>query len=86
MVNCLFTLKPIRKRLRLFRIIVPANQFSLYGAVAEMCEEYESLHERTGRPVVMGQSSSSLVLIAIKTEFPLDSDDPQLEERIEKLS
>ena len=43
---------------------------------AEICEEYESLHERTGRPVVMGQSSSSLVLSAIKTEVLLDSGDP----------
>ena len=40
-----------------FRIIVSANQLSLYGAVAEMCEEYETLHDRLGRPdVVMGQS------------------------------
>ena len=31
-----------------FRIIVSANQLSLYGAVAEMCEEYESFHDRTG--------------------------------------
>ena len=60
----------------IFRIIVSANQLSLYGAVAEMCEEYESLHERTGRPVVMGQSSSSLVLSVIKTEVLLDCDDP----------
>ena len=59
-----------------FRVIVSVNQLSLYGAVAEMCEEYETLHERTGRPVVMGQSSSSLVLSAIKTEVSLDSDDP----------
>ena len=44
----------------IFRIIVSANQLSLYGAVAEICEEYESLHERTWRPVVMGQSGSSL--------------------------
>ena len=59
-----------------------------------MCEEYESLHERTGRPVVMGHSSSSLVLRVIKTELPLDCDDPanqdlllqQYGERIEKLS
>ena len=58
------------------RTIVSANQLSLYGAVAEICEEYQSLHERTERPVVMGQSSSSLVLSAIKTEVPLDSDDP----------
>ena len=33
----------------MFRIIVSANQLSLYGAVAEMCEEYESLHDRSGR-------------------------------------
>ena len=78
----------------IFRIIVSANQLSFYGAVAEICEEYESLHERTERPVVMGQTSSSLVLSAIKTEVPLDSDYPanqnfllqQYEERIEKLS
>ena len=56
--------------------IACAKQLSLYGAVAEICEEYESLHERTGRPVVMAQSSSSLVLSMIKTEVPLDSDDP----------
>ena len=60
----------------IFRTIVSANQLNLYGAVAEMCEEYESLHERTGRPVVMGQSSSSLVLSEIKTEVSLESDDP----------
>ena len=36
-----------------------------------MCEEYESLHERTVRPVVMVQS---IVLSAIKTEVPLDAD------------
>ena len=41
----------------IFRIIVSANQLSLYGAVAEMCEEYESLHDTSGRPdMVMGQS------------------------------
>ena len=78
----------------IFRIIVSANQLSLYGAVAEMCEEHETLHDRTGHPVVGGQSSSSLVLSAIKTEVPLDCDvlahkDLLLQqhgERIEKLS
>ena len=78
----------------IFRIIVSANQLSLYGAVAEICEEYETPHERTVRPVVTGQSSSSLVLSEIKTEVPLDCDDPayqnfelqQYEERIERLS
>ena len=75
----------------IFRIIVSANQLSLYGAVAEMCEEYESLHDRSGRlDMVMGQS---IVLSAIKTEVSLDCDDPNQDlllqqdgERIEKLS
>ena len=75
----------------IFRTIVSANQLSLYGAVANMCEEYESLHERTRRPVVMGQS---IVLNVIKTEVPWDGDDlanqnfllQKYEERIEKLS
>ena len=56
-----------------------------------MCEEYETLHDRSGRPdVVMGQS---IVLSAIKTEVLLENDDPayqnfllqQYEERIERL-
>ena len=39
----------------IFRILVSANQLSLYGAVAEMCEENESLHDTSGRPdMVMG--------------------------------
>ena len=50
------------------RIIVSANQLNHYEAVAEICEEYESLHERMGRPFVMGRSSSSLVFSVIKTE------------------
>ena len=55
------------------RIIVSAHQLSLHGAVAEMCEEYDSLHERTERLFVVGQS---IVLSAIKTEFSLESDHP----------
>ena len=75
-----------------FRIIVSANQISLYGAVANMCEEYESLHDRSGRPeMVMGPS---IVLSAVKTEVSLDCDDPTNQdlplqkygERMEKLS
>ena len=57
-----------------------------------MCEEYESRHDRSGQPdKVMGQS---IVLSEIKTEVPLENDDPayqnfllqQYEERIERLS
>ena len=41
------------------RTIVSASQLILYVTVANMCEEYESLHKRKERPVVVGQSSSS---------------------------
>ena len=56
--NCRFTLLPLRKQLRLFfALLFSANQLSLYGAVAEMCVEHDSLHDRSGRPdVLMGQS------------------------------
>ena len=78
----------------IFRIIISVNQLSLYGAVAEMCEEYKPLHDRTGQPAVRGQSSSSFVLSVIKTNVPLNNDDhahkdlllQQYGERIEKLS
>ena len=32
-----------------FRIIFSVNQLSLYGAVVEMCEKFETLHDRTGQ-------------------------------------
>ena len=59
-----------------------------------MCEEHETLHERTEQPAVGAQSSSSFVPNGIKTEVPLDCDDPtnqdlllqQHGERIEKRS
>ena len=77
----------------IFRIIVSANQLSLYGAVANTCEECESLHDRSGRlDAVIGQS---IVLSAIQSRssfgevmmqahqiFQLQ----QYEERIERLS
>ena len=59
-----------------------------------MCEEYETPRDRSGQPVVRGESSCSLVLSVIKTEVLLDCDDlanndlllQQYGERIEKLS
>ena len=75
-----------------FRTITSVNQLSLHGAVAEMCEKYESCH--AGRPVVGEQSSSSFVPNVINTNVPLNNDDPthkelllqRYGERIEKLS
>ena len=77
-----------------FRTIISVNQLSLYGAVAAMCEEYESYHNKSGRPVVGGESDSSFVPSVAKTEEPLDCDDrarkdlllQQYGERSEKLS
>ena len=58
-----------------------------------MCEECESCHDRTGRPVVGRQSDPSFVPSVIKTNMPLNDDPGQEEnllqsnrERIEKLS
>ena len=75
MENCKYTSLQIIQQLKLFfRIIVSVSQLSLYGAVANMCEEFESLHDRSGQPyVLMGQS---IVLSEIKAEVPLDNDIP----------
>ena len=76
----------------IFRIIVSANQLSLYGAVANICEEFEAHQDRSGEPdVLMGQS---IVFSEIKTEVPLQNENPshhqilwqQYVERIESLS
>ena len=76
----------------IFRIIVFANQLSLFGAVPNVCEEFESLQDRSGQPdVLMGQS---IIFSEIKAEVPLENDIPSLqnlllqryEERIEMLS
>ena len=75
-----------------FRIIVSANQLSLYGAVANMCEEFETHQDRYRQPdVLMGQS---IVFNEIKAEVFSDNDIPshqnlllqRYEERIKLLS
>ena len=41
----------------IYRIILSVNQLSVYGAVAAVCEEYESHQDGTGEPeILMGQS------------------------------
>ena len=76
----------------IFRIIFFVNQLSLYGAVANMCEEFETHQDRSGQPdVLMGQL---IVLSDIKAEVSLENDIPshqnlplqRYEERIELLS
>ena len=63
-----------------FHTITSVNQLSIYGAVAVMCEECESCHDRIGGPVVRGQSSSSFVPSVIKTNMLLNDDDLAQEE------
>ena len=76
----------------IFRIIVFANQLCLYGAVANMCEEFETHQDRSGQlDVLMAQS---IVLSEIKAEVSLENDITshqnlllqQYEERIKLLS
>ena len=61
----------------------------MYGAVANICEEFEAHQERSGQlDVLMGQS---IVLGEIKAEIPLQNENHQIlwkqyEERIESLS
>ena len=62
----------------IFRILVFANRLSLHRAVANMCEECESLLDRSWQPdKVMGQS---IVLSEIKTEVLLENDEPSISE------
>ena len=75
-----------------FRIIISASQLSIYGAVATICEEFETHQDGSEEPdVLMGQS---IVLSEIKAEVLLENDIPshqnvllqQYEERIKSLS
>ena len=63
-----------------FRTIISVNQLSIYGAVAEMCEQCDSCHDRKGRPVVELQSNPLFVPNVMKTHIPLTDDSAQPEE------
>ena len=76
----------------IFRITVSANQLSLYGAVANMCEEFETHQDRSGGPgILMGQS---IVLSEVKAEVLLQNENTshhqilwqQFEERSKSFS
>ena len=75
-----------------FRIIISANQLSIYGAVANICEEFEAHQDGSGElDVLMGPS---IVLGEIKAEILLQNENltnhkilwQQYMERIESLS
>ena len=50
-------------------IIISANQLSVYGAVATVCEEFETHQDGSGEPDVL--IGHSIVLGEIKAEIPL---------------
>ena len=57
---------------KVFRIIISANQLTIYGAVATILEEFEAHQDGSGEPdVLMGQS---IVLGEIKAEIPLQTE------------
>ena len=59
----------------IYRIILSDNQLSIYGAVAAVCEEFESHQDSTGQPVILvGQS---IVLGEIKAEVPAHDEEPR---------
>ena len=57
-----------------FRSIIPVKQLSIYGAVSDMCDDCDTCHDRTGRPVVAGQSDPLLVPSVLKTHIPFTND------------
>ena len=86
--NCQFT----SLQITVFRIIISANQLCIYGAVATLCEEFDTHQDGSGEPeILMGQS---IVLGEIKAEVPLQNENSlnhqilwqQYIERIESLS
>ena len=59
----------------IYRIILSVNQFSIYGAVAAICDEYEGHQDSTGQPVILvGQS---IVLGEIKAEVLAHDEEPR---------
>ena len=56
-------------------LFLSVNQLSVYGAVAAICDEYESHQDSTGQPVILvGQS---IVLGEIKAEVPVHDEEPR---------
>ena len=52
----------------IYRIILSANQLSIYGAVAAICEEFVDQPDNTGEPVIL--EGQSIILGEVKAEVP----------------
>ena len=58
----------------IFRIIFSVNQLSVYGAVAALCEKFDSHQDGSGEPEI--QMGQSIVLGEVKAEALLHDEDP----------
>ena len=58
----------------IYRIILSANQLSIYGAVAAICEEFVGQPDNTGEPVIL--EGQSIVLGKVKAEV-LAQEEPE---------
>ena len=56
----------------IFSKILSENQLSIYGAVAAICEEFESHQDGSGEPEIL--MSQSIVLGEVKAEVPLQNE------------
>ena len=92
--NCQYTSVPMEERLKLVRTIISVNQLRIYGAVSDLCEEYQTCQVRAGRPVLAGQSDPLFVPTSSLTKTPTCSTDgpvqedllQKYQERVERLS
>ena len=67
------------------RTILSVYRLSIYGAVADLCEECKTCHVRTGRLVLAGQSNPLFVPARWLTKTPtLLTDDPAQEDLLQK--
>ena len=58
----------------IYRIILSVNELSVFGAVADVCEEFEGHQDRSGEPeILMGQS---IVLGEVEAETLLHNENP----------
>ena len=89
--NCRYTSLQRERIDTIYRIILSVNQLSVYGAVATVCEEFESHQDRSGEPeILMGP----FVLGEVKAEAPMQNENPvsdqiiwqQYIQRVESLS
>ena len=62
----------------IYRIILSANQLSIYGAVAAICDEYDDQPDSVGEPVIL--EGQSIVLGEIKAEVPAHDEDPRYDQ------